>query len=140
MFWENSQFSPGINAWRGLAFENVCFAHIRQIKSALGISGVHTETYSWTFKGDETHDGTQIDMLIDRADRIINLCEVKFSLSEYTITKDYDRKLRDRLQTFLNVVHPKKAIHQTFITTYGLRDNEYAGKIQSIITMEDLFR
>ena len=124
-FWENSQFSPGINAWRGLAFENVCFAHIRQIKSALGISGVHTE---------------QIDMLIDRADRIINLCEVKFSLSEYTITKDYDRKLRDRLQTFLDVAHPKKAIHQTFITTYGLRDNEYAGKIQSIITMEDLFR
>ena len=57
-------------------------------------------------------------MLIDRADRIINLCEVKFSLSEYTITKDYDRKLRDRLQTFLDVVHPKKAIHQTFITTY----------------------
>ena len=79
-------------------------------------------------------------MLIDRADRIINLCEVKFSLSEYTITKDYDRKLRDRLQTFLDVARPKKAIHQTFITTYGLRDNEYAGKILSIITMEDLFR
>ena len=139
-FWENSLFSPGINAWRGLAFENVCFAHIRQIKSALGISGVHTETFSWTFKGDETHDGTQIDMLIDRADRIINLCEIKFSLSEYTVTKDYDRKLRDRLQTFLDVARPKKAIHQTFITTYGLRSNEYAGKIQSIITMEDLFR
>ena len=103
-----------INAWRGLAFENVCFAHIRQIKSALGISGVHTETFSWTFKGDETHDGTQIDMLIDRADRIINLCEIKFSLSEYTVTKDYDRKLRDRLQTFLDVARPKKAIHQTF--------------------------
>ena len=139
-FWENSLFSPGTNAWRSLAFENVCFAHIRQIKSALGISGVHTETFSWTFKGDETHDGTQIDMLIDRADRIINLCEIKFSLSEYTVTKDYDRKLRDRLQTFLDVARPKKAIHQTFITTYGLRSNEYAGKIQSIITMEDLFR
>ena len=70
-------------------------------------------------------------MLIDRADRIINLCEVKFSLSEYTITKDYDRKLRDRLQTFLDVVHPKKAIHQTFITTYGLRERMVYGTMNT---------
>lgn len=139
-FWENSQFLPGINAWRGLAFENVCFAHIRQIKAALGISGVRTEVFSWIFRGNDEHDGAQIDMLIDRADRIINLCEIKFSIAEYTITKDYDRKLRQRLQTFFEVVHPKKTIHQTFITTYGLRSNEYSGKVQSVITMDDLFR
>lgn len=96
--------------------------------------------FSWIFRVDDEHDGAQIDMLIDRADRIINLCEIKFSIAEYTITKDYDRKLRQRLQTIFEVVHPKKTIHQTFITTYGLRSNEYSGKVQSVITMDDLFR
>ncbi len=139
-FWENSQFLPGINSWRGFAFENVCFMHIPQIKAALGISGVHTEVSSWTYKGDSIHDGAQIDMLIERADRIINLCEIKFSISEYAITKDYDRRLRTRLQTFLDVMRPKSSIHHTLVTTYGLKENEYSGRFQNVITLDGLFR
>lgn len=139
-FWENRQFLPGINAWRGFAFENVCYMHVSQIKAALGISGVHTEVFSWIYKGDDSHDGTQVDMLISRADRIINLCEIKFSISEYTVTKDYDHRLRTRLQTFLDVMRPKSSVHNTLITTYGLRENEYSGRFQNVITLDDLFR
>lgn len=114
--------------------------HIPQIKAALGISGVHTEVSSWTYKGDSIHDGAQIDMLIERADRIINLCEIKFSISEYAITKDYDRRLRTRLQTFLDVMRPKSSIHHTLVTTYGLKENEYSGRFQNVITLDGLFR
>ncbi len=138
-FWENSQFLPAVNAWRGFAFENVCFSHISRIKSALGISGVSAEVTAWSFKGDEVHAGAQIDMLISRADRIINLCEIKFSVAEYVITKEYDCRLRERMQTFMEVNRPKAAVHNTLITTYGLKENKYSSRFQNVVTLHDLF-
>ena len=138
-FWQNNQLSPAINAWRGHAFENLCFRHIPQIKKALGIAGVHTETSSWSYAGDETRSGCQIDMLIDRADRIVNLCEMKFSVDDYRIDKEYDARLRHRLQTFLDVTRTRKTIHMTLVTTFGLFQNEYAGGIQSVVSQDDLF-
>lgn len=133
-FWQHNQNSPSANSWRGFTFENVCFDHIRQIKFALGISGVHTETYSW--KGNES----QIDLLIDRDDRLINICECKFSSREYAIDKSYDEKLRDRQGAFIDETNTKKSTIMTFVTTYGLKQNEYSGRIQSVITSDDLFR
>lgn len=133
-FWQHNQNSPSINAWRGLAFENVCAGHVRQIKSALGISGVHTETYSW--KGQES----QIDLIIDRDDRLINLCECKFSMKDFTIDKDYDRKLRERQAAFVEETGTRKATLMTLVTTFGLKRNEYSGRIQSTITSDDLFK
>lgn len=88
-FWSNSYNSPIRAAWTGLAFERVCFQHIPQIKQAMGIAGVATQCYSWKAKGDALSFGTQIDMVLDRRDNIINICEIKFSKGEYTITKDY---------------------------------------------------
>lgn len=133
-FWQHNQNSPSANSWRGFTFENLCFDHIRQIKFALGISGVHTETYSW--KGNES----QIDLLIDRDDRLINICECKFSSREYAIDKSYDEKLRDRQGSFIDETNTKKSTIMTFVTTYGLKQNEYSGRIQSVITSDDLFR
>lgn len=133
-FWQHNQNSPSANSWRGFTFENLCFDHIRQIKFALGISGVHTETYSW--KGNES----QIDLLIDRDDRLINICECKFSSREYAIDKSYDEKLRDRQGAFIDETNTKKSTIMTFVTTYGLKQNEYSGRIQSVITSDDLFR
>lgn len=134
LFGQKQHFS-----YKGFAFENVCFLHIPQIKSALGIASVATDVSSWSFKGNEIHDGTQIDMLVSRADRIINLCEIKFSVSEYVITKEYDERLRKRMQTFMEVVRPKYAIHNTLITTYGLKQNNYSSRFQNVITLQDLF-
>lgn len=138
-FWEHSQFLPSVTSWRGFAFENICFLHLPAIKAALGISGVSAEVSSWNYKGDEGHDGAQIDMLLKRADRVINLCEIKFSISEFSVNGEYDKRLKSRLQTFMDVVKPRSAVRQTLITTYGLRRNEYSGQFVDVVTMDDLF-
>lgn len=133
-FWQHNLNSPSITAWRGLAFENICFQHIAQIKQALGINGVHTETYSWS------GEGGQIDMLIKRADRLINICECKYSSKEFVIDKEYDAKLRERQSAFIEEAQVKYPTIMTLITTFGLKLNEHHSRIQSVITADDLFR
>ena len=136
-YWINLQSSALVKTWYGLAFERVCMAHIRQIKHALGINRIETQYYSWRSK--DSVQGAQIDLIIERADRIINLCEIKYSDSQYRITKSEDLKLRNRQADFIDETKSKLAIHPTFITTYGLRDNEYSGGIVAQITLDDLF-
>ena len=131
--WQNMLDSPSRRAWSGYSFEQLCLHHIRQIKSKLGISGIQSDVCSW--KG----DGTQIDLLIDRRDQTINVCEIKFSQSEFEITKQYDTLLRTRLEKFRSASKTRKALHQTFITTYGVKDNAYKGNIQSERVLDDLF-
>lgn len=132
-YWQHMQNSPSVNSWRGFSFENVCFQHIKQIKNALGIAGVHTETYSWMGKD------SQIDLLIERADRLINLCECKFTTRDFIIDKDYDQKLRERQASFTEETKTNYPTIMTLITPYGLKANEYSGRIQSVITSSDLF-
>ena len=129
-----------IVSWRGLAFENVCFQHIHEIKKALGISGVSTRQSSWAIRESETDkSGTQIDMLIDRDDNIVNMCEIKYSTEEFVVTKSYDLILRNRTALLSGQIPKRKAVHSILITTFGLRYNEYCGDFQKVITMEDLF-
>ena len=137
-FWQANIKSPQLTAWRGFSFETLCFYHIRQIKHALGISGVHTESSPWSSK--QKNDGAQIDMLIDRADNIINVCEMKFSEDEYTVTSSYDKQLRHKMTVFREETKCRKTLHLTLVTTFGLCFNEYAGSIQKVITMDDLFK
>ena len=84
--------------------------------------------------------GGQIDMLIDRNDEVINICEIKYSSDEYAITDAYEETLRNRASLFKKVTNTKKALQHTFITTYGLKQNKYSGMIQSEVTMDDLFQ
>ena len=137
-FWQANIKSHQLTAWRGFSFETLCFYHIRQIKHALGISGVHTESSPWSSK--QKNEGAQIDMLIDRADNIINICEMKFSEDEYTITSSYDKQLRHKMSVFREETKCRKTLHLTLVTTFGLLFNEYSGNIQKVITMEDLFK
>ena len=132
-YWQHNQNSPSVASWRGFSFENICFRHTPQIKAALGISGVRTETYSW--KGTDS----QIDMLIDRADRLINICECKFSSSDFVIDKEYDRKLRERQSSFVTETKTRKPTLMTLVTTFGLKRNEYSGRFQNVITADNLF-
>ena len=136
-FWQSNLHSASLNAWRGISFEEVCYVHQTQIKKALGISGVHAEIKPWRSKTADDH--TQIDMLIDRDDRIINLCEMKYSTGELSIDKSYDAVLRGKIQSFLQQAPSRKAVHLTLITTYGLKPNKYSGRAQSVVTMDDLF-
>jgi len=140
-YWISNIQSPARNAWAGLAFEHVCFQHIKQIKNAIGIGAVATKVYSWKCGPNDVYDrGAQIDLLIERADRVINVCEVKFSQEKYAITKDYELNLRNKLGQFRQVSNTKKALHLTFISTCGLKQNKYSGIVVKEITADDLFK
>jgi len=132
-WWINQVESPTFFNWAGYAFEMVCLLHLPQIKKALGISGVQTSVANWQ------STEAQIDLLIDRKDQVINLCEMKFSINAYSINKKYAETLRNKLGYFRQATKTRKALFLTFITTYGLAQNKYTGMIQSDLTMEVLF-
>lgn len=140
-FWSNQINTPKVNTWMGLAFERVCLEHVDQIKRKLGISGVLTEVNAWYCKAnpDKGIFGSQIDLLITRKDQVINLCEMKYSGSEYTVTEKVDRSIRNKMNDLVRVTGTKYAIYPTLITTYGLVSNSYGENIQSVITLDDLF-
>lgn len=138
-FWKFNVTSPAISIWRGFAFEEVCFRHITQIKQALGILGVITSQSSWSLRGDDDIDGTQIDMLIDRNDNVVNMCEMKFYNEDFTVSKQYHSTIVHRLNVLSGMIPKRKSIHSTLITTYGLTQNEYSGDFQQVITLDALF-
>jgi len=139
-FWRGRLSQSAKNAWRGLAFERICLEHVAQIKQALGISGVSTEVYSWhaSAKGDE--DGAQIDLLLDRNDGIVNVCEMKWSAEPFSLDKDELARLVHRVEAFRQASKTRKSLHLTLVTAAGLKHNEYYGRIQSEVTLDDLFR
>jgi len=138
-FWSHSLGTPAHYAWVGLAFERVCLWHLPQIRIALGISGVITSACAWHSEPTADHSGAQIDLLIDRNDNIINLCEMKYADTEYAITQQEDERLRNRKAVFQAVTRTRKAVHITMVTTYGVKHNAYWGNVQSEVTMKDLF-
>ena len=144
-FWSNMLDNPRRTTWQGYAFEQVCMHHIPQIKLKLGISGVLSKVCSWsckafTDKDGTQHKGTQIDLVIDRRDETVNLCECKFSSDSYSISQDYAERLNSRKETFRAVTGTRKSLHTTMITTYGLKRNKYSDTAQREVTLDDLFR
>jgi uncharacterized protein len=136
--WISQLDSPAYRAWSGYAFEQACLSHIRQIKQALGIAGVQTVTSSWVSKNDK--QGTQIDLVIDRRDQVINICEMKFSMNDFTINKKYAGELRNKVSIFREETQTRKSVFLTMITTYGLIQNEYASLVQNDFKMDILFQ
>lgn len=144
-YWTNSLRSGEYNAWSGYAFEQVCLHHIDQIKEKLGISGILSNVYAWREKSFVDKDGTkwnggQIDLVIDRDDKVINLCEMKYSVGEYSISKQYADKIRDRMSLFNKTVKTKKALRTTFITTHGVKEGKHNDIVDNQMTVESLFR
>ena len=137
-YWQKNFNSSRLNAWRGYAFEGLCFSQIDKIKQKLGIAGVSTTVSSWLVSQDGKQQ-MQIDMLINRSDNVINLCEIKFYHSAFTIDKQYDAILRERVQYLIEKVPKKKTVHLTMIASFGLKTNEYNGQVQSVVTLDDMF-
>lgn len=138
-FWQNNIASQQVVSWRGIAFENVCFNHIEQIKNALRIGGISSEESAWSKKSDD-EDGTQIDLIIERKDNIVNMCEIKFYSNEFSVDKSYHQVLINREELLSKELSPKMMIHKTLITTVGLKDNEYSNDFDNVIILEDLFK
>lgn len=129
------------------AFERVCMQHVSQIKDALGFSAVVSSVHSWSYKGEKDpvsgktiHKGAQIDLLIDRNDDTINLCEMKYTNAEYTITEEEDEKTRNRKEAFVRETKTEKTVLLTMITSFGLTPGGYSNDIHCQLTMADLFR
>lgn len=136
-YWSNMMGKPRQNTWYGLAFERICMLHIPQIKKKLGIDRIHTEYYSWRSRISEP--AAQIDLIIERSDNLINVCEVKYSLFPYSITKDEEAHIRNRIADFVAETGVRSGILSTIITTFGVKPNTHSSVAQVELTMDDLF-
>ena len=130
-----------MRAWQGLSFELVCLEHVGQIKRALQIGGVRSVDYAWRCGNpqDKAEKGAQIDLAIDRADGIVNLCEMKFAAGEYALSAADIASMENKKAAFRRETGTRKALHATYVTTFGLARNKYAGEVQSEVTLDDLF-
>lgn len=150
-YWLQKIGTPEYAAWSGYSFEMVCLHHIEQIVSALGVSGMYYTPCSWYYRpsvevlndadaDEDLKEGGQIDLLIDRNDKTVSVCEMKYASGEYEITKAYANHVEQRLRAFRKVTSTKKSFSIVYVTPFGLHDNMYARKVHKEITADDLFR
>lgn len=138
--WKSLSQTPVFKSWSGYAFESLCLKHIPMIKDALKIGGIYAEASGFIFRGDDVLSGVQIDLLIDRNDQTINLCEMKFYKTTFNITKTYAEQLRNKVAVFSEVSKTKKQIFLTMITTFGITENKYSQElIDNSLTLDVLF-
>lgn len=139
--WHKIVRGQSYSSWSGYAFEAICQKHLPQIKRALGIAAVYTEASGWRYSAQKGETGTQIDLLLDRQDHCINICEIKFSDEVFVIDKKYAAELDNKSGVFKAKTETRKTVFLTMITTYGTKQNTYyTGRVMSEVTMEDLFK
>lgn len=140
-YWQHHFMDRSVEAWEGFTFEEVCLRHLPQIKRGLGISGIATESSAWRFvpKAGDIRRGTQVDLVIKRADKMIHLVEMKFSETSYAITKDYEQRLRDRKTLFMETTGITRGVVHTFVTPHGVSSGKHSSIIHSQLTAVDLF-
>ena len=126
--------------WCGYAFENICLKHIPQIKKALGISGIYSSVSTFVKTGNSDGPGTQVDLLIDRNDRVINLVEIKFYSTSFALTKAESDALREKLQVFRESTGTKKLVNWVMLSTFGVKPNAHSsGSLALSLDMDCLF-
>ncbi len=137
-YWSHHANTPEVNTWTGPAYELVCMAHIPQIKHALRVDGISTLNYSWRSK--TSTPAAQIDIVIERADKIVNICDVKYSQSAYELDKDEYDKIPNRKNAFVKETGLRHTPWITMITTEGIATGKYSQMVQSQVTLDDLFK
>jgi AAA+ ATPase superfamily predicted ATPase len=138
--WNQLSQTPSAKVWSGYAYENTCLKHLPNIKKALGISGVYTQSSTFLHKGNGEEKGAQIDLVLDRNDQIINLFEIKFYNTEFTLSESDAKVLRNQMWTFKEKTKTKKHLMIVLLTTFGMPHNMHSlGLVEKILTMDDLF-
>lgn len=137
-YWTHMLNTPAQNTWYGLAFERVCMDHVPQILHSIGIDRIQTDYYSW--RSEATTPKSQIDLIIDRADGIITICEMKYSADTYQMTQAEAGKIATRLQNYISENSPKKGVQTALVTTVGLKPGKNADAVQNVIVLGDLFK
>ena len=136
--WVTGVDNPQFRTWSGYAFELLSLHHIREIKQALSINGIQTNTSTWHSTDKDAK--AQVDLVIDRRDGVINLCEIKFSINLFTIDKKYAEELRQKIGIFKEKTKTRKSVFLTMITSFGLQKNEYStALVQNNLTMDVFF-
>lgn len=136
-YWSNHLNQPVMNTWLGLSYERICACHIEHILYAMRVDRIAHEYYSW--RSSKSNPAVQIDIVIDRADNVINIAEVKYSKAEYTLDAEEYSKIMQRTETFARESKTRKGVQPLIITTYGLRPNGFSGIPSNAITLDDLF-
>lgn len=137
-YWSHLLNTPAQNTWYGLAFERVCMDHVPQILRSIGIDRIQTDYYSW--RSETTTPKSQIDLIIDRADGIITICELKYSADTYQMTQMEAGKIATRLQNYISENSPKKGVQTALVTTVGLKPGKNADAVQCVTVLNDLFK
>lgn len=135
--WTHLSSTPQVYSWQGFSFELLCLLHLDEIKKALGIDRILNDASAWRSR--QTEQNTQIDLVIERADHNINLCEMKFSSGMYAIDKGYEQKLRERMSIFLAETMTRCSTRITMVTTYGVLQNKHSGIVNDEVLLDDLF-
>lgn len=135
--WTHLSSTPQVSSWQGFSFELLCLLHLDEIKKALGIDRILNDASAWRSKQPEQN--TQIDLVIERADHNINLCEMKFSSGMYAIDKGYEQKLRERMSIFQAETMTRCSTRITMVTTYGVLQNKHSGIVNDEVLLDDLF-
>lgn len=138
-YWQYVNSSQSWISWSGNSFESICHKHILQIKKALGIAGVHTQTYYWSEAGTGSKKGTEIDMLIQRADKTVMVIEIKYHNQPFSISKSYAEILKHKVETFRVSDKSRNSLMLVMLTTYGVKKNNYSTMLNDDITMDILF-
>lgn len=138
--WQHLSQTQSWKSWSGYAFESICLKHLSQIKKALGISGIYSESSGYTHKGKEEESGLQIDLVLDRNDQTINLFEMKFYSAEWVLSKSDASELRERTSLFKRLTKTQKHVFLSVVSTYGVKVNEHSlGLVDNNFDMNILF-
>lgn len=138
-YWRDNCDSSATRAWRGIAFEELCLAHIAQLKSGLGIAAVATEASAWIVPGTEEQKGGQIDLILSRKDNMVHVCEMKCYSDLYQVDSDEDMKIRHRVTLVREKVKKTASVQPTLVTTFGLKPGKYSGIFKRVVVLDDLF-
>jgi uncharacterized protein len=138
--WDTLSQTQAYKSWSGYAFENICMKHLPAIKRALGVSGIYTEASSFFKKGGEAGRGLQVDLLLDRADHVLNLIEIKFHNAPFMMTREYAQHLREKIALLQTYTQTRKQIFLCIVASFGMLPNEHSlGLVQQALTLDDLF-
>jgi AAA+ ATPase superfamily predicted ATPase len=140
-YWQIQQKQPSWQSWSGYAFEAICYKHIKQIRIALKLSPADIpNTWRYVPRKYSKERGAQIDLLFDRQDDSITLCEIKYSDKPFILTKDYVDILNRKMTVFKEQTRTKKQLFVALILANGIKNNYYAEHlIDAIATLDDLF-
>jgi len=139
--WTAIRGTPSWRAWSGYAFESLCLRHVQQIQAALGIAGVQVEVSGWRHRPESADEvGAQIDLIIDRRDDVIHLCEMKFTDAPFAITRKYAEELRTRREVFREATSTRKSLFLTFVTKSGLSEDQHSLElVDAHVSLDSLF-